>query len=60
MTTSDCLALPAVGDDDPLGCLACCRAVALHLLHHVHPLHNLPEHHVLSVQPLENCLDNKN
>ena len=45
------LALSAIGDDNPLRCLACLGAEALDLLDDVHPLHHLPEHHVLPIQP---------
>lgn len=43
--------LPAVGDGNPAGGFAALAALGLHVLHHVQPLHHLPEHHVLPVQP---------
>ena len=43
--------LAAVSDDDRRGGLAGLAAVALDVLHHIHALHNLAEHHVLAVQP---------
>lgn len=43
--------LPAVGDGNPARGFAALAAFGLHFLHHVQPLHHLPEHHVLPVQP---------
>ena len=45
------LTLSTVGDCDLLGGLPSLGAEALNLLDDVHPLHHLPEHHVLPVQP---------
>ena len=46
------LALAAVRNDNLLAGLSRLGAEALDLLHHVHSLNHLAEHHVLPVQPL--------